>query len=116
MDHFNYCNNNYHTDSTLLIVHYDIQDNQVGDNEKFGDERLLILIRSCSYLYNKNMKDYRNAKLKENVWKEMTEILNVISNFELKINIFINLKQKRLDKLCKVFVARNVYVIECLLK
>jgi len=47
----------------------------------------------------KSMKDYRNAKLKENAWKEMAEILNVTNNFELKINIFINLKQKRLDKL-----------------
>ena len=52
MDHFNYYNNN--TDSTLSIVHYDIQDiddNQMGDNEKFGDELLIDLIRSRSYLW-----------------------------------------------------------------
>ena len=64
--------------------------------------------------YNKSKKDYRNAKLKENTWKEMVEILNVISNFELKINIFINLKQKRLDKLCnycyKSFQIKNITI------
>ena len=62
-----------------------------------------------SYLYDKSMKDYRNAKLKENAWKEMAKLLNVTSNFELKINILINLKQKRLHKQCKVFIARNLF-------
>jgi len=32
MDHFNYCNN-YYMDSTLSIVHYDIQD---IDNQPSG--------------------------------------------------------------------------------
>ena len=69
--------------------------NQVGDNEKFGDKLLIVLVEvALTYMkvWKKSMKDYRNAKLKENAWKEMAEIVNVTSNFELKINIFINLK------------------------
>ncbi|KYN06193.1 hypothetical protein ALC62_02866 [Cyphomyrmex costatus] len=61
-------------------------------NQKYGDDLLIDLIRSRPFLYDKKMKEYRDIQMKENAWAEISSILEVsVSDCQLR---WLRLRQR----------------------
>lgn len=54
------------------------------------DEILIDFVRSHECLYNVQCKDYRKTQLKQSLWKEIAQILQITDNTIIQLLITMN--------------------------
>lgn len=63
------------------IENIDLDTEDFTQNQKFGDELLIDMVRSRPFLYDKSLKEYRDANMKDNAWMEIASILEMSGTY-----------------------------------
>ena len=68
------------------------------------NEMLISLVQANPLLYNASLANYKNDRIKENIWKEISEELKVDSKFSTCLSSFFLHKQFVLNR-CKLQIT-----------
>ncbi|KYN50251.1 hypothetical protein ALC62_06573 [Cyphomyrmex costatus] len=58
-------------------VYNDVENENVGECNKEGDELLIDLIKSYPHLWNKEDKDYKDVNKCDNSWQEIATVMHL---------------------------------------